>query len=246
MRWRATIAYDGTDFLGWATQGGHGRTVQEELEKAFSTVLRAPIRVYGAGRTDAGVHARGQVIAVDTKAPITDPSRVMQSLNAILPRTVAVSALQPAVAGFDPRRDPVRRTYRYRIWNAVERSPFEVPFAWHVQEKLDTEVMQEAADAIVGVHDFASFQTRDNSERPSTREVEVARVETRKSLVVFEIAANAFCRGMVRNLTGQLVEIGLGRVPAAAMAELLATCDRSRVAATAPAQGLFLERVDYE
>ncbi|MFP6663225.1 MAG: tRNA pseudouridine(38-40) synthase TruA [Deltaproteobacteria bacterium] len=246
MRWRATIAYDGAGFRGWATQSGHGSTVQEELEKAFSTILRAPIRVYGAGRTDAGVHARGQVIAIDTKMPIPEPRRVETSLNAILPRAIVVSELASAPAGFDPRRDAVRRTYTYRIWNAPERSPFELHSAWHVDEKLDIEAMQEAALALIGAHDFASFQTADRIERPSVRRVELARIERRGDLVEFEITANAFCRGMVRNLMGQLVSIGRGRTPAAGMAELLLACDRMRAASCAPPQGLFLEKVEYQ
>ncbi|MEO2167368.1 MAG: tRNA pseudouridine synthase A, partial [bacterium] len=202
--------------------------------------------VYGAGRTDAGVHAHGQVIAIDTKAAILDPVRVESSLNAILPRAIVVSELASVPTGFDPRRDAVRRTYRYRIWNAPERSPFELGSAWHVDEKLDVEAMQEAVLSLIGSHDFATFQSVDRIERPSVRRVEVARIDRQGELVVFEITANAFCRGMVRNLMGQLTWIGRGRAPAASMAELLLACDRSRAAVCAPPQGLFLERVEYE
>lgn len=246
MRWRAQVAYDGSDFVGWQTQNGRGNTVQESLERVLATVLREKVRIHGSGRTDTGVHARGQVVAFDTVEAIEDLRGTVYSVNALLPDSVAMSALGPAPDAFDPRRDAVRRTYRYRIWNAEEPSPFEVRTAWHVHEALDVSAMQLAADAIVGLHDFASFQAADKIERSSVREVMVAQVVRKADLVEFEITANAFCRGMVRNLTGQLVEVGRGRVPASGMRGILAARDRGCAAAAAPPQGLFLEKVEYE
>jgi len=245
MRWRAQVAYDGTDFLGWQTQSGRGRTVQEELERCLSTVLREPIRVEAAGRTDTGVHARGQVIAFDLASDIPDVARALYSLNSVLPSEVQVADLREAKADFDPRRQAVRRTYKYRIWNAAFPSPFEVRTSWHVREPLDLDKMRQAAQALLGRHDFFSFQSADNIVRPSVRHLFAASLCEELPLVEVEIAANAFCRGMVRNLVGQLVAIGRGRAPVGSMAELLSHPDRSQAAPAAPAQGLFLESVEY-
>jgi len=245
MRWRAEVAYDGTDFLGWQTQSGNGRTVQEELERCLSTVLRETIRVEAAGRTDTGVHARGQVIAFDLGSDIPDVARALYSLNSVLPSEVQVAELREASADFDPRRQAVRRTYNYRIWNAAFPSPFEVRTSWHVREPLALDKMRQAALALPGRHDFFSFQSADNIDRPSVRHLFAASLREELPLVEIEIAANAFCRGMVRNLVGQLVAIGRGRAPVGSMAELLGRRDRSQAAPSAPAQGLFLESVEY-
>jgi tRNA pseudouridine38-40 synthase len=245
MRYRATVAYDGTDYQGWQSQAGRGPSVQETLERGFSTVLREPVRVAGAGRTDAGVHACGQVIAFDVSAPIDAPDRVLRSINGVLPRDIAVRDLTAVHADFDPRRHAVQRAYRYRIWAAPVRSPFVERTAWHVPEPLDVAAMGEAAGALVGVHDFASFQAADNVPRPSVRQVEASTVARAGDLVLFRIVANAFVRHMVRNVVGQLVEVGRGRFPAGGMTELLAARDRTRAAPTAPPHGLFLEWVRY-
>ena len=245
MRWRAKVAYDGTDFVGWQTQSGRGRTVQEELEGCLATVLREPVRVEAAGRTDTGVHANGQVIAFDLHGAIPDVARALYSINSILPAAIRVGELREAAADFDPRRDAVRRTYRYRIWNARFSSPFEVRTSWHVREELELEGMRTAAAALPGRHDFFSFQSSDNVVRPSVRELFAATIGENRPVLEIEITANAFCRGMVRNLVGQLVEIGRGRVPVSSMAELLESRDRSRAAPAAPPQGLFLDHVEY-
>lgn len=245
MRWRAQVAYDGTGFMGWQTQAGNGRTVQEELERCLSTVLRETVRVESAGRTDSGVHARGQVIAFDLQGPIDEVSRVLHSTNAILSAEVSVTDLREAAPDFDPRRHAIRRTYRYRIWNAPYSSPFEVRMAWHVRDGLRLDLMREAAAVLPGQHDFLSFQSRDHIVRPSVRNLFAAEIIEQGSVVVIEITANAFCRGMVRNLVGQLVAIGRGRVPASSMGTVLAAKDRSQAAPAAPALGLFLESVEY-
>ncbi len=245
MRYRATVAYDGTDFSGWQAQGGRGRTVQETLERALSLVLRERVRVAAAGRTDAGVHAWGQVVAFDASEAIASCDALRRSLNGVLPRDVAVREVAPAPPGFDPRRDATLRGYRYRIWNAPYRSPFEERRAWQVPFALDLEAMREAAAALVGRRDFASLQGADSRPRPSIRRVELSAVERRGHLVCYRIEANSFVRHMVRNIVGQLVEVGRGRFPASGIEELLAARDRRRAAATAPPQGLVLEWVRY-
>lgn len=258
MRLRATIAYDGTDFLGWQSQAGHGPTVQEAIERALSTVLRRDVRVQAAGRTDTGVHATGQVIAFDvdgTPFPadaVADPAGrapldlLLRSANAVLPGSIVVRDLRAARPDFSPRHDAVRRAYRYRIWNSPVRSPFEARLAWQVREPLDDTAMATGAEALPGEHDFASFQGADNVPRTSVRRVESCEVVREEERIEVRIVANAFVRHMVRNLVGELVEIGLGRRPPSDVARLIAARDRRLAPAPAPPLGLFLERVDYE
>lgn len=256
MRYRAVVAYDGTAYAGWQAQR-EGRTLQQTIERALSTVLREPIRVAAAGRTDAGVHARGQVIAFDAVADLADSAdpadpdgrsplaRVWRSVNAVLPDDVVLRTLERAHPEFDPRRDAVLRAYLYRIWNHDVRSPFELRTAWHVREPLDVTAMAEAAALLVGEHDFASFQGADDVPRASIRRVTRSEVTRDGELVRYAIEANSFARHMVRNLVGQLVEIGRGRTPAASMRELLLARDRRLAAAPAPPHGLSLEWVRY-
>ncbi len=257
MRLRAVVAYDGTAYRGWQSQEGRGATLQETIEQALGVVLRARVRVAAAGRTDAGVHARGQVIAFDVPgdawagSPPANPrgreplDRLLRSIDAVLPEDVAFLELGPATPDFDPRRDAVLRAYAYRIWNGGVRSPFEVRGAWHVRQPLDEQAMAAAAALLVGEHDFASFQGADKVPRSSVRRVTRSSVERSADLLVYRIEANAFARHMVRNVVGQLVEIGRGRSPAGSVARLLEARDRGLAAATAPPQGLYLEWVRY-
>jgi tRNA pseudouridine38-40 synthase len=258
MRLRATIAYDGTAYQGWQSQAGRAATLQEAIERALSVVLRQPIRVAAAGRTDTGVHARGQVIAFDVEGEpfadgaVADPRGasaldvLLRSLNGVLPEDVAALGLAVARPDFDPRRDAVQRAYRYRIWNGAVRNPFETRSAWHVRERLDDRAMAAAAEMLVGEHDFASFQGADNVPRPSVRRIESSRVARDGDLVAYDVVANAFARHMVRNIVGELVEIGRGKRSPASLAALLAARDRRLASATAPPHGLSLEWVRYE
>jgi len=257
MRLRGTLAYDGTGYRGWQAQGGTGPTLQETVERAVSIVFRQPIRVAAAGRTDTGVHARGQVIAFDVvqaEAESAEPARVaphgalgrlLRSINAVLPSDIALLDLAAAAADFDPRRAALLRCYQYRIWNARTRSPFELRTAWHVPEPLDDRDMGAAAAALVGERDFASFQGADHVPRASVRRVARSEIERAGALISYWIEANAFARHMVRNIVGQLVEIGLGRAAPQRIAELLALRDRRAAAPPAPPEGLFLEWVRY-
>jgi len=257
MRLCATIEYDGTAYQGWQSQAERGPTIQEALERALSVALRQPVRAAAAGRTDAGVHARGQVVAFDVEGEpfpagaVADPGGtapldvLLRAINGLLPPDVAMRSLAAARRDFDPRRDAALRGYRYRIWNARVRSPFEARTAWHVRERLDDRAMDEAARSLEGEHDFTSFQGADHVPRPSARRVERSRVERAGELVTYAIEANAFARHMVRNIVGELVEIGRGRRAAESIARLLAARDRRLSAATAPARGLVLEWVRY-
>jgi len=256
VRYRAVVAYDGTRYQGWQAQRS-GPTIQQTIEAALATVLREPIRIVAAGRTDAGVHARGQVIAFDATVCLAadgaagDPrppsplARTLRSVNAVLPEDIALRSLAPADPAFDPRHDAIQRAYRYRIWNDEVRSPFELRRAWHVREPLDAGAMGEAAALLIGEHDFASFQGADDTPRASVRNVRRSEVARDGELVSYAIEANSFARHMVRNIVGQLVEVGRGRARVAAMAALLAARDRRLAPAPAPPHGLCLEWVRY-
>lgn len=257
MRLRATVAYDGTDYLGWQSQDGRARTIQETIESALGVVLRRPVTARAAGRTDAGVHARGQVIAFDVDdgifpaGAVADPrgraplDALLRSANGVLPDDIVLLDLRATRADFEPRFDAIERTYRYRIWNDPIRHPFEERVAWHVRAPLDARAMGDAASRLVGEHDFASFQGSDNVPRASVRRVSSCTVSRAGSAIEIDIAANAFVRHMVRNIVGELVEIGLGRRPADGIPVLLAARDRRLAAPPAPPRGLSFERVRY-
>jgi tRNA pseudouridine38-40 synthase len=248
---RATIAYDGTDFLGfqWQTTG---RTVQGVLETALAQVTQATPRVVAAGRTDTGVHAQGQVIGfhVPWQHPLADLQR---ALNAVLPADVAVLTLGPAEPGWHPRFSAVRRTYRYTVLNRPIRSPLDRRYAHLVAAPLDPARLQAAAALLVGEHDFASFgqPTQGENTMPETtgRTVRVifsAAWRRADDRFTFDVIGNAFLRGMVRRMVGCTLQVGLGCWSVERLAALLAARERSLSAPPAPACGLCLMQVDYE
>src|SRR5262249_5041980 len=208
---RLTVEYEGTRFLGWQLQPG-GPTVQGELERALAIVLREPVRVRGAGRTDAGVHAMGQVAAVRITRPPADLGRLLRSLNGVLPRDVAVREVALADAAFDPRRHARSRVYEYRILNAPAPSPFWRAWAWHIARPLDTGAMDAGAGCLVGEHDVAAFRCADAKETPrsTVRLVHESRISRDGPLLVYRVEASAFLKHMVRTIVGTLVEVGLG------------------------------------
>jgi tRNA pseudouridine38-40 synthase len=246
MQLRLVVQYDGTAFEGWQLQPS-GPTVQGELERALAVALREPVRVRGAGRTDAGVHAAGQVAAAHVARLPADLGRLRTSLNAILPETIVVTDIEPVADAFDPRRDARRRRYAYRIWRAPAPSPFWRRYAWHLWGPLDVGGMEAAAAAVIGEHDFGAFCASDAEPvRSTVRHVYASRFEVCDALLVYRIEANAFLKHMVRTLIGTFVEIGRGQRPVASVRDLLAVGDRRQAGATAPAHGLVLERVLYD
>ena len=245
MQIRLSIEYDGTAYQGWQVQP-EAPTVQAALERALATALRERVRVRGAGRTDAGVHACGQVAAVRVTRVPSDLSRLQKSLNALTPDDIAIREIALVDDGFDPRRDARSRVYEYRILNAPAPSPFWRRYAWHVPEPLLTDAMNAAAAALVGEHDFAAFRGADAEPvRSTVRRVLESRLERTDALLVYRIEATAFLKHMVRNIVGTLVEVGRELRPPGAMRELLAGRDRTRAGATAPPHGLTLVEVRY-
>jgi tRNA pseudouridine38-40 synthase len=245
MQLKLTVEYDGEAFQGWQLQPG-GPTVQAVLEQALATALREPVRVRGAGRTDAGVHARGQVAAVRVTNVPADLGRLQKSLNALTPDDVAVRAIEVVGDDFDPRRHARSRAYEYRILNAAAPSPFWRRHAWHLPRPLDAHAMAAAAGALVGEHDFAAFRAADAEPvRSTVRRAFVSRVDHESELLVYRIEATAFLKHMVRNIVGTLVEVGAGVRPVEDLTAVLAGRDRTRAGPTAPPHGLCLVAVRY-
>jgi tRNA pseudouridine38-40 synthase len=240
---KLTLAYDGTRFVGWQRQA-EGESIQGLLEEALARLEGAPVSVAGAGRTDAGVHAEGQVATATVLFP-HDPAVVLRALNAQLPPDVRVVAAEDAPAGFHARFDARSKSYRYQLANTPVMSPFLRAYAWHVPEPLDDGAMREAAAALIGTHDFAAFQSAGSDVATTIRTIARSELASRGHLLVYEVSGSGFLRHMVRAIAGTLVEVGRGwRAPGDVRA-LLEGGSRSRAGATAPAHGLVLVKVEY-
>jgi len=241
-----TLQYDGTDFVGWQRQAA-GVSIQGLLEGALERFEGAPVTVHGAGRTDAGVHALGQVASAILTAAIDTPT-LARALNAILPPAVRVMAIEEMADAFHARFSASGKVYEYRIVNAPIVSPFLQRYAWHVIPPLDLDAMRAGAAALVGAHDFAAFQGSGSAVATTERVVRAIEWEDGGGYdlpVVVRIAGDGFLRHMVRNIVGTLVDVGFGRWTPARVGAILASRDRAQAGPTAPPQGLFLVRVLY-
>jgi len=242
-RVRLTVEYDGTDFVGWQRQP-NGRSVQEVLEKALAELLGAAVPTAAAGRTDAGVHALGQVVAFD--APRALPSKAyVRGLSDLLPGDLAVVEAEEVPAEFDPRRWATGKRYRYLISRRQVRAPLLRRTHWEVFSALDVDAMQAAAPPLLGTHDFSSFRAADCEAPHPRRTLRELDVQTVGAILRIEVEGTAFLKHMVRNIVGSLVEVGRGRRAPAWIGEVLAARDRTRAGPTAPAHGLTLVEVTY-
>jgi tRNA pseudouridine38-40 synthase len=255
VRLRLLVAYDGHGFHGFAAQPGQ-RTVAGVLGEAIETVVRHPVELGCAGRTDAGVHAWGQVVHVDVvaaagdaEAPAVEPAALQRACNRLLAPTVVVREAVPVASAFDARRSALSRRYRYTIVNRALPDPFLAATAWHVAEALDLRSMQLACDAFLGEHDFAAFCRRPQGGDPDEplvrRVLDAAWRETGDGVLRFEIEASSFCQHMVRSIVGTHVDVGLGRKRAGDMSWIIRGRDRALAGAPAPAHGLCLWEVGY-
>jgi tRNA pseudouridine38-40 synthase len=243
MRFRLTIEYDGTEYSGWQLQNGQA-SIQGQLEAALARLFGVSVRVYGAGRTDAGVHALGQVAAFETPRPI-DCAELRRALNALLPRDIAIVEAGIAQHDFDPRRDAVTRTYDYRILTRTSRSAFAHRYSWLVNQPLDLTAMKQAAAHFLGEHDFAAFRSLGSDERTTVRRVVASDWRAEAELLTYRIEGTAFLRHMVRTMVGLMVEVGRGKLTSWNASEILESRDRAMAPAAAPPGGLFLVNVRY-
>jgi tRNA pseudouridine38-40 synthase len=243
---RLTIEYDGTDYRGWQRQPA-APTIQGAIESAIRQISGEHASVVGAGRTDAGVHAAGQVAHFQTQASL-EPRAWCRALNAVLPPDVKVIAADTVSDSFHARFSAVRKCYRYRILNRPAPSPLERRTSWHVPHRLDLSRMRRAAASLIGTHDFLAFEAADPSHdtaRDTHCRLTRCSIRRQGDLVVVEIESNRLLKYMVRNIVGTLVEVGLARRPAGDTAQILRSRDRRRAGVTAPAHGLTLIAVRY-
>jgi tRNA pseudouridine38-40 synthase len=240
--YRLDLAYDGSPFSGYASQVGH-RTVQGDLEEALETILKLPLATSVAGRTDAGVHARGQVVSFEAGTAI-DTNQLRRSLNGILGPEISVQTVTEAGDGFNARHSARWRRYRYRIDSGLAPDPLTRGFTWHVGRTLDVSAMSATLPAFRGEHDFSAF-CRSVDDRSNTRNVEELDLAESGHVIEVWIRANAFCHQMVRSIVGYLYDVGRGFSDGSLVASVLAGRDRSAVATVAPPHGLTLWEVGY-
>jgi tRNA pseudouridine38-40 synthase len=238
------IEYDGTNYQGWQVQL-KGPTIQGILEEKLGLLTGESIRLVGSGRTDAGVHALGQVAHFKTQSQM-DARSIQRALNSLLPSGIVIQKIEEVEEGFHARKHCKSKVYEYRILNQSLRSPFYHGYAWHIPQKLDFKEMGKAAQWLIGERDFSSFRSVGTPTRTAIRRVIRAEWKRgRGGLVRFEIEANGFLKQMVRAIVGTLVEVGKGKMSAMDFQKVLESMERKKAGPTAPAHGLFLKEVKY-
>ncbi len=242
--YKLTIQYDGTRYRGWQVQGNTDLTIQGKLEGVLSRLTGQPVELHGSGRTDAGVHALGQVASVKLPHPV-EPSELLGELNRYLPADIGVIAAEPAPERFHARLNARSKTYRYRIWNSAIPNVLERSYLYVLPEPLDVAAMERAAADLVGTHNFRSFCGLKRFKKSTVRTITDIAITQDGAEVRLEFTGNGFLMRMVRILAGTLVEVGLGQREADSMPAVLAAQDRAAAGPALPAQGLALVRVEY-
>jgi tRNA pseudouridine38-40 synthase len=240
---KAVIEYDGTEYSGFQRQPGR-RTIQGELERALSQVMKEPIRLAGAGRTDAGVHAAGQVISFATSCSIP-ADRICVALNSVLPRDIVLLKAEGTDAEFHARYSAKQRVYEYSILNADQPSALQGRYAWHIPERLNLTAMRKGAAYLVGVHDFAAFSLSQRDGKSTVRDLSVLEISRCGDMTRVLLKASGFLHSMARGIVGTLVEVAQGRRCPEDMKTILEGKDRGAAGKTAPALGLCLLEVIY-
>ena len=244
MNYKLTIQYDGSRYDGWQKQGNTDNTIQGKLESVLSRLAEEPVEVHGAGRTDAGVHAEGQVASV--KLPGNHPAAEVRSyLNQYLPEDIAVVAAEEADDRFHARLNATGKVYRYDLRLGDTPDVFRRKYQYRVEEPLDVEAMRQAAALLTGTHDYRAFCANKRYKKSTVRTVREIHIEVKDADMTITYHGDGFLYNMVRILTGTLLEVGQGLRQPEEMAEILASLDRARAGKTAPAQGLTLVKVEY-
>ena len=240
---KLTIEYDGTCYHGWQIQP-NVETIQETIEGKLAQITGGTVRLVASGRTDTGVHAVGQVAHFETHSSL-DVLTFLKALNSLLPEDIRVKDVEEVEEAFHARFSAKGKVYEYRIFNGEVRSPFHRHFSWFVPGKLDLASMREAAMKLRGRHDFSSFCSTGSDHLSHIREIYAIDVGMRRDLIIIEVEANAFLKQMVRNIVGTLVEVGRRKLTPSQFGDVLEARDRRRAGIAAPAQGLFLVKVNY-
>jgi tRNA pseudouridine38-40 synthase len=242
--YRIDIRYIGRSFTGWQSQSSKD-AVQDHLHQALATILREPVQLIGASRTDSGVHALGQVATFTTTSEI-DAVVLMKSLNAVIPRDIGIKSVTPVASTFHPIRAAKSKLYAYRIWNAGGYNPFVAPYIWsYPYADLPLPKLKAGAHEFIGEHDFSAFCAANSGAKTRVRRIFDIEVEKQGDMLVFWILGNGFLKQMVRIMIGTLVEIATGKLQTP-VSEILAKRDRTLAGATAPAQGLTLIKIFYD
>ncbi|MTI60546.1 MAG: tRNA pseudouridine(38-40) synthase TruA [Firmicutes bacterium] len=241
---KITLEYDGTNYSGWQKQKNTTKTIQGVLEKSLSKINKEPVGLTGAGRTDAGVHALGQVanFFINVNIP-TD--RIPRALNRLIPDDISCKTAEEVEPEFHARYDAKGKKYRYRIYNQRRASVFNRNYVYHYIHSLDYQLMLEAARYFEGTHDFVSFQSAGSSMQDTVRTIELLKVINKETEIWVEIIGNGFLYNMVRIIVGTLIEIGTGKIPYNKIKEIIESGKREKAGFTAPAQGLTLLEVFY-
>ena len=241
---RLDICYDGSRYKGWQRLPGKVDTIQGKLETALSRILGEPIEISGSGRTDAGVHAEGQVANFHCESTMP-AAEILENLRRYLPEDIGIYSCRDVSPRFHARLNAKRKTYRYRIWNSDEPCVFDRKYVYVCTEKLDTEAMRLAAAQFIGEHDFSAFCANRNFKKSTLRRIDDFRIERVGQELQFTVTGNGFLYNMVRIIVGTLLEVGTGRRSVDSVGEALHSMDRQNAGFTAPPQGLFLWNVEY-
>jgi tRNA pseudouridine38-40 synthase len=240
---KLTLEYDGSNYSGWQLQPRHD-SIQGRIEAALERIFATPVRVFGSGRTDAGVHARGQVASISIPRPF-DTGELQRALNSLLPADIVVRDIAPAPDGFDPRRAARSRVYEYRVLNRVVASAFDYRYSWLVREQLDLATINCAAGIFVGEHDFAAFRSLGTNVTTTVRRVISSQWTRDAEVLLYRVEANSFLRHMVRAMVAAMIDVGRGKLTPDNIATILTGCDRHAAPANAPPGGLYLVEVRY-